>query len=152
MSRIDRFLVSPEWDGFFASSVQSILPPTVSDHFPILLDCSRIQGGKSHFKFENMWLKSEGFVDRISNWWESYLFEGNPSFVFSNKLRALKHDLKVWNKEIFRDVGGRKTDLMKEISRLDALEEVSVLSREDQSKREGCREELNKVLELDEIC
>lgn len=60
MSRIDRFLVFAGWDSFFSSSVQSLLPRPLSDHFPILLDCGRIQGGKSHFKFENMWLKFEG--------------------------------------------------------------------------------------------
>ena len=152
MSRLDRFLVSPEWDGLFASSVQSTLPRTLSDHFPILLDCGRIQGGKSSFKFENMWLQSEGFVERVSSWWGSYVFEGSPSFVFSQKLRALKHDLKVWNKEVFGDVGGRKYVLMEEIQKLDAKEEMAVLSREDHQKREECREELNKVMELDEIC
>jgi hypothetical protein len=152
MSRLDRFLVSPEWDGLFASFVQSTLPCRLSDHFPILLDCGRIQGGKTSFKFENMWLQSEQFVDRVSTWWESYVFEGSPSFVFSQKLRALKQDLKMWNKEVFGDVGGRKSVLMEEIQKLDAMEEMVVLSREDQQKREGCREELNKVMELDEIC
>jgi hypothetical protein len=151
MSSLYRFLVSPDWDGFFASSVQSIIPRTLSDHFPILLDCGRIQGGKTSFQFENMWLKLEGFVERVSTWWESYVFEGNPSFVFSQKLHALKQDLKVWNKEVFGNVGGRKTILMEEINRLDALEELAVLTREGQQKREGCCEELNKVMELDEI-
>ena len=80
------------------------------------------------------------------------MFEGNPTFVFSQKLHALKQDLKVWNKEVFGNVGGRKTILMEEINRLDALEELAVLTREDQQKREGCCEELNKVMELDEIC
>jgi exonuclease III len=54
MSRLDRFLVSPEWDDQFSSAVQSLLPRTLSDHFPILLDCGRNRGGKYPFKFENM--------------------------------------------------------------------------------------------------
>ena len=54
MSTLDRFLVSPEWDDQFSSAVQSLLPRTLSDHFPILLDCGCNRGGKYPFKFENM--------------------------------------------------------------------------------------------------
>jgi hypothetical protein len=57
MSRLDRFLVSPEWDTQFSMAVQSLLPQTLSDHSPILLDCGHNWGGKSPFKFENMWLR-----------------------------------------------------------------------------------------------
>jgi hypothetical protein len=38
------------------------------EHFLILLDCGSFQGGKKPFKFENMWLKSEGFVDKVRPW------------------------------------------------------------------------------------
>jgi hypothetical protein len=37
-------------------------PPRIfSDHFPLILDCGRIIGGKRTFRFENMLLKAEGF-------------------------------------------------------------------------------------------
>jgi exonuclease III len=54
MSRLDKFLVSPKWDDQFSLAVQSLLPRTLSDHFPILLDCGRNRGEKYSFKFENM--------------------------------------------------------------------------------------------------
>ncbi|RVW93853.1 Zinc finger CCCH domain-containing protein 37 [Vitis vinifera] len=38
MSRLDRFLVSEDWEGHFNGVVQCTLPRPVSDHFPILLD------------------------------------------------------------------------------------------------------------------
>ena len=34
----------------------------VSDHCPILVEVGGMLRGKSAFKFENMWLKMEGFV------------------------------------------------------------------------------------------
>jgi hypothetical protein len=52
-----------------------------------------------------MWLKSEGFVDHVKLWWKSYQFQGFPSFVLARKLKALKVDLKKWNKEIFGNAG-----------------------------------------------
>jgi hypothetical protein len=64
------------------------------DHFPNLLDCGGSQGGKRPFKFENMSLKVECFVDRVRQWWYSYQFQGSPSFILANKLKALKADLK----------------------------------------------------------
>ena len=59
--------------------------------------------GKSSFKFENMWLKVEGFLEKIQGWWSSYAFSGPASLVLAKKLKALKDDLKVWNKEVFGD-------------------------------------------------
>jgi endonuclease/exonuclease/phosphatase family metal-dependent hydrolase len=38
-SRIDRFLVSPDWEARFHVSSQKRLPRLYLDHFPILLDC-----------------------------------------------------------------------------------------------------------------
>jgi hypothetical protein len=73
---------------------QRRLPHLLSDHFPLLLDCGTSRGGSKYFKFENMWLKSKGFVDKVKSWWGSYLFEGLSSFVLANKLKSLKRDLK----------------------------------------------------------
>lgn len=36
----------------------------------------------------------EGFVDMMKQWWDSYRFFGTPYFVFANKLKWLKLDLK----------------------------------------------------------
>lgn len=38
-SRIDRFLVSTEWDEAFSNIKQSLLPRLGSDHCPIQLKC-----------------------------------------------------------------------------------------------------------------
>ena len=60
--------------------------------------------GNTSFKFENMWLKVEGFVDLVRGWWNGYHFVGSPSYVLACKLKALKGDLKHWNKHVFGDV------------------------------------------------
>jgi hypothetical protein len=64
-SRLDRFLVSPDWKSSFQVLSKKRLPRLCSNHFLILLDCGGIHWGPRLFKFENMWLKAEGFVDRV---------------------------------------------------------------------------------------
>ena len=54
---------------------------------------------------------------------ESYTFQGTPSFILAQKLRALKEDLKKWNKEELGDIGHRKKELKEIIAELDAWEE-----------------------------
>lgn len=67
-SRLDHFLVSEDWENQFSGLLQSILPKPVSNHGPILLDCGGIKKGKAPFKFENMWLKVEGFRELVRSW------------------------------------------------------------------------------------
>ena len=60
-ARLDRFLVSPSWLDQFNGVLQRRLPRPVSDHFPLLLEGGELRRGPSPFRFENMWLKVEGF-------------------------------------------------------------------------------------------
>ena len=68
-SRLDRFLVSEDWESFFNGLCQSLPPKPTSDHAPILLDGGGIRGGKSPFCFKNMWLRVKGFKDLDRSWW-----------------------------------------------------------------------------------
>ena len=108
MSRIDRTLVLVDWVEHFGNVSQRVLPRVVSDHYPLLVVAGSVKKGRSAFKFENMWLKEESFVERVRHWWNGYCFSGSPSFILGRKLKALKEDLKKWNKEEFGDLAFRK--------------------------------------------
>ena len=99
-SRLDHFLVSDDWENHFSGLYQSSLPNPISDRGPILLYSGGIRRGKIPFRFENMWLKVEGFKDLARNWWEGYNVQGSCSYILDAKLKALKQDLKSWNKEV----------------------------------------------------
>ena len=86
--------------------------------------------GKAPFKFENMWLESEGLSDLISEWWGELQVPGFASFVVASKLKCLKGKLKVWNKEIGH-IEVEKCKLLESINSLDLKEESSGLRSEE---------------------
>ena len=127
MSRLNRFLVTADWESQFSNVIQCTLPRPVSDHCPVTLDSEGIKSGPSPFRFENMWLKFKGFKDLLRGWWQSLHFFGSFSFVLASKLKALKGILRVWNKEVFGRVDLKKKALSK-ICFWDDLEKEKVLS------------------------
>ena len=107
--------------------------------------------GKSDFKFENMWLKMEGFVDQVQQWLSGYHFVGPPSYILASKLKALKGDLKHWNKHVFGDMAFRKKCLLTELLDLDMREELQVLSLENRSRRTMIKADIEHLASLEEI-
>ena len=120
--------------------VQSTLPRPVSDHCLVMLDSEGIKSGSSPFRFENMWLKFEGFKDLLRVWWQRLHFFGFFSFILASKLKALKGILRAWNKEVFGRVELKKEALSR-ITFWDVLEKEKELSLEEVEEREKARDE-----------
>ena len=67
MARLDRFIVTEEWDSFFGGA--------------------RLGGG--------------GGGGGGREWWQGSMFKGSKSYCLSEKLKALKGNLRGWNKDVF---------------------------------------------------
>ena len=77
MTRLDRFLITDDWETLFGGANQSLLPRPLSNHHPILLEGGRCTvKGPSPFRFENMWLKEEDLKTLVEEWWRSYEVRG----------------------------------------------------------------------------
>ena len=77
------------------------IPREISDHYPIVLEGRGVKKGKTPFKFENMWLLTDGFKELVRKWWTEYIVAGTDSHCLAEKLKALKKDLREWNKKVF---------------------------------------------------
>ena len=151
LSRLDRFLVNEGWDCRFSHSRQSVLPRPVSDHFPILLEGGGLRNGPSPFRFENMWLKVEGFKDLLKAWWEGENFNGTASFILAEKLKVVKTKLKEWNRDVFGRVEYRKNVALDQMQFWDEKEKTNRLTLEEMEARREAREEYKKWVLLEEV-
>ena len=94
MARLDRRLVTDDWEIHFGGARQSLLPKPLSYHHPIFLEGGGCPVGPLPFRFENMWLKEEGFKNLINEWWCSLEIRGSGSYVLTENLKAIKVQLK----------------------------------------------------------
>ncbi len=99
-----------------------------------------------------MWLKVEGFVDRVRDWWASYSFPRSPSHISASKLKALKMDLKHWNVNEFGNVHFKHQKLLLSLHELETLGESRVLSEVEKNERTRLISELETAIYLEEIC
>jgi hypothetical protein len=150
MSRIDKFLVSTNWEDHYPDVTQKLLPRPLSNHYPILLEVGSMVRDKIPFRFENRWLKEEGFVDRIQSWWSNYSFSDSPSYVLARKLKALKDDLKKWNHQEFGNVGFKQKQLLCKLEVLNSKESIGGLSSSERDLHGSHLLELDKLAHLEE--
>ena len=125
--RLDRFLMTDNWNSLVNGAVQGVLPRSVSDHFPVLLEGGGLKRGPSPFRFENMRLKEEGFRHKMKTWWGSLNFTETSSFILDAKLRDLKNILKNWNKEEFGLIETKKGEALRQVVYWDEKEKCSAL-------------------------
>ncbi|XP_042059501.1 uncharacterized protein LOC121804012 [Salvia splendens] len=105
MERLDRILVNDAWPQVFEATRVTNLPRVSSDHGPVLARCrcpNRQPGGKA-FRFQNMWIRHEGFLDTVRNTWNQPT-EAEGLLNLQIKLARTTKMIKLWNKEVFGNI------------------------------------------------
>ncbi|XP_042004656.1 uncharacterized protein LOC121753430 [Salvia splendens] len=113
--------VSEAWTKVFEASRVTNLPRVSSDHGPILARCKltgpTIRG--SAFRFQNMWIRHEGFKKIVQDAWE----QPTGAIGLLNlqiKLVRSKKALKAWNKETFGSIDANLKRMEEEIAKAQA--------------------------------
>ncbi|RVX13534.1 Transposon TX1 uncharacterized 149 kDa protein [Vitis vinifera] len=149
-ARLDRFLVSPSWLDQFSGVTQGRLSRPTSDHFPIVLEGGGIRRGPTPFRFENMWLKVEGFNDIVRTWWQGIEVRGSASYRLAVKMKEIKKKLKVWNKEVFGRLETNKASALHQVDFWDRVESERVLSMEEAELKKEAKDSFKKWVLLEE--
>ncbi|RVW92334.1 putative ribonuclease H protein [Vitis vinifera] len=149
-ARLDRFLVSPSWLDQFHGVTQSRLPRPISDHFPIILVGGGIRRGPTPFRFENMWLKVEGFKDLIHSWWQGIEVRGSANFRLAANMKEIKQKLKVWNREVFWRLDCNKSSALQRVDFWDWMESERSLTMEKTELKKEAKENYKKCVLLEE--
>ena len=103
--RLDRCLINTSWIDVWCNSDCTTLTRTSSDHCPLLVCFSKLVVSRPcPFRFQRMWIDHPGFMNLVANVWKEFQFFGHPMYVLASKLRALKQELRNWNKSVFGDV------------------------------------------------
>lgn len=101
MSRLDRFLFSPEMHRVMGDCIQLGLKRKIPDHCPVILKPDLRDWGPRPFKSLNCWTEDPDFLRTTSDFWSHYHVDGWAGFRCKEKLKILKSFLKEWNKTKF---------------------------------------------------
>jgi len=91
--------------------------------------------GPRPFRTIDAWLLERGFCEMVRDKWLDYPMEGNGFSKFKEKLKRLKSDLKVWNRDVFGNIHTRKKYILQKIEELDCQDCAGNLSAGDKVKR-----------------
>jgi len=95
-----------------------------------------VDWGSKPFRSLDVWDSDNRYKEFLRIKWSSYEVQGGGMFIFKEKLKKLKANLKVWNKEVFGNVNRVDEGLHKRIFELDARDDENEL---DESGREERR-------------
>jgi len=119
MSRIDRVLVSEDWELVWGVPSLWVLPRDVSDHCPLLIKTGENDWGPKPFRFNNYWISNRKFKKVVEEDWRADGETGWMGVVLKNKLRRLKDSISLWSKVEYGGVEDKIVGLKADIEELD---------------------------------
>ncbi|XP_042051496.1 uncharacterized protein LOC121796781 [Salvia splendens] len=112
LERLDRVLINEVASQWFEAIRVTNLPRIASDHSPLLVRCKmpNTPGGGKAFRFQNMWVRHEGFNELMREDWGTPT-EAAGLLNLKLKLARIKRTLKRWNREMEEDFWRHKAAL-----------------------------------------
>lgn len=91
LEKLDRCLISKDWEDIFPKVMVYKLHRGVSDHNPLILTtCSDQSLGKLSFRFESSWLKHPDFIPTVKTIWEKPCHADSVVGRIQSKLKRFK--------------------------------------------------------------
>ena len=151
--KLDRVLMSMEWEFKYPMVTVHELDRGVSDHAPLLLDTgdSSFTGNSKQFKMELSWLSHEDFRERVAEIWNKPVNGQNAVQRWNRKMGALRKHLRGWARHQHGDYKIQKLNLQETVTSLDTLAEARVLTDDERTQLEVARDGFIKLLREEEL-
>ncbi|CAI0554757.1 unnamed protein product [Linum tenue] len=150
-SRIDRALINTSFEQMVSPDALTALDRVESDHNPIMLQWGIMERIKHPWRFENMWLQEDSFLQSLVGWWNVPVNGTSHLVRFGQKSRQSKLLIKQWNREHFGKVEKRIAELLIRIKNIDEAEDAGVFNPVLVSEKAILKCELERVLIMEEI-
>jgi hypothetical protein len=150
--KLDRILVSIDWEIKYPKANVHALPRALSDHTPLLLDTRMpSQHNSQMLKFELAWLLKDGFFDIVTGIWQSKTRGANAMEIWQNKICLLRKYLRGWLKNLNGANKKEKEEITRKIDELDKKAESTMLSPHEVDLQRCLNTRLIQILHEEEI-
>jgi hypothetical protein len=153
LEKLDRVLMTTEWEFKFPLVTVQALDRGVSDHTPLLLDTGTqaFLGKPRQFKFELSWFNQEDFFDKVVHCWNRPTKGKNSVQHWNHKLGALRKMLRGWASNASGEYKTKKGQLQAIITDLDTSAEDRILTEAERNQLKQARYQLSSLLRDEEI-
>jgi exonuclease III len=112
--KLDRILVTTEWEEKFHLATVRALTREISDHTPLLLNTGESTNTHTQhmFKFEIGWLLREGFLDMIRDLCSNTTTGYTPMERWKGKIRRVRQYLRGWSKNVSGQYKKEKKEIL----------------------------------------
>jgi hypothetical protein len=150
--KLDRILMSVDWEQKFPLASVQALPRSGSDHTPLLLDTGEQSniGNKVEFSFELSWLKQEGFREIVEREWSLVPTVDNPIINWQNKIHHLRQYLRGWARELSGKYKIERDRLNFIIDSLDKKSETTILCDAEREALKIANDEIATLRRVEE--
>jgi len=118
-SRLDRSLVSEEWLNIWPMCKQYVQWREVFDHCALVVKTLDKDWGPKLFRTIDAWHMERGFSEMVKEKWKSFSVQGDGITNLKDKLKMLKGELKIWNKEVYGNLYTTKECILRDIESFD---------------------------------
>ena len=151
--KLDRALMTSEWEFKYPMVTVHALDRGVSDHAPLFLDTGdpSFTGTAKQFKMELSWLTHNEFKERVIEIWNKPVGRHNSVQHWDRKMGALKKHLRGWARHHHGMYKAQKEQLQSVVTNVDTMAETRMLSDGDRETLESARDDLIKLLREEEL-
>ncbi|WVZ83656.1 hypothetical protein U9M48_030783 [Paspalum notatum var. saurae] len=151
--KLDRVLITTEWEIKYPKATVQALTREISDHTPLFLNSGDGDSLPLHsdFKFELGWLLHEGFFDMVKDVWQSNDSGSNPMDRWQAKIRRLRQHLRGWAKNARGAYKKKKKLFLEKLDELDKKSEHTQLDLNELNLKHALHERVSQLLREEEI-